>query len=560
MKKRLAVVYWMTAMFLLVLSVLGLMEIQQYDFPFSVVVTTQGGSETIKCWQDSQCYYVFLPSGTDPDQAKLVSNPLFPVRINGERVDKKTVCGNFPFFVELPLSYQKWGKSYEETVCFYQSDNVPTLYIDTASGSMDYIHSEKGNAESGMLRLYRPDGTLDCDTQIRSINGRGNITWTKDKKPYSLELMQKEDILGMGAAKKWILLANAIDPTNMCNKMCYDLAARAGCAYTPECQWVDLYLNGNYAGLYLISERNEVDTQRVNISKKGSFLISKERADRWMGRNYSAFFSRREDFFRIHYAGMDEDWIWEIWQSVEDSIFAEDGIDPRTGKSWDELIDVESWAQQFLIWDCFIDIDAAFLSKFFYYDASSELVFAGPLWDMDNIFSGLSTYPISILASERRFIWEWGQESIFYYLSLKDSFRETVKQLYWEKFRPLLLELAESGMDQYREQIHTAAFLNDIRWGRSNAEEVIEQRKGYLLDRIGFLDDYLGSEEDYCMISLIILKDNQWRSIAVRRGEIADFLFSDGATWLDYETGEPFDVTVPVMDDWVIYQARNKEE
>ena len=69
----------------------------------------------------------------------------------------------------------------------------------------------------------------------------------------------------MGAAKKWILLANAFDASNINNKMAYDFAAKAGCAYTPECRWVDLYLNGAYTGLYLLSERNEVDSQRVDI-------------------------------------------------------------------------------------------------------------------------------------------------------------------------------------------------------------------------------------------------------------------------------------------------------
>ncbi len=555
MRRNKTIVLIMTALLSLTAAAIMYTQARWNEFPFSVVLKTDGGEETIKSWKKDDTYYIFLPSGADPDQARIVTNPLFPIRIDGRSVDGETVCGAFPLFEKLSLSYRKRGKIQEEAVSFCQSENVPALYIDTASGSMDYIHEEKGNAEPGKLRLYRDDGTLDCDAQISTINGRGNSTWGLDKKPYSFELAQREDLLDMGAAKKWILLADAYDHTHMGNKMCYDLAAKAGCAYTPECRWVDLYLNGNYVGLYLLSERVEVDAQRVDIPESGSFLISKERPDRAFGRSYASFFSRREYFYRIHNAGMEEEGIRQIWQSVEDAIFAEDGIDPRTGKSWEELIDVDSWARQFLIWDCFVDIDAAHLSKFFYYDPRSDLVYAGPLWDMDVLYLGMEGYPISVLASGRRYILDLGQESMFYHLSQKDGFRQALNRIYREEFRPLLLELAETGMDQYLEQIHSSSNLNNILWDICYTEDIVLDRKNWLLERIAFFDEYLGSEDDYCLISLLTADQGLWRSFAVRRGETADFLMSQGITWQDYETGEPFDVTVPVTYDWVICQS-----
>ena len=549
MRRDKTIVLIMTALLSLTAAAIMYTQARWNEFPFSVVLKTDGGEETIKCWKKDDTYYIFLPSGADPDQARIVTNPLFPIRIDGRSVDGDTVCGAFPLFEKLPLSYRKWGKTQEEAVSFCKSGNVPAMYIDTASGSMDYIHKEKGNAEPGKLRLYRDDGTLDCDAQISAINGRGNSTWSNKKKPYSFELTQSSDLLGMGAAKRWILLANSKDSSNICNKMCYDFAARAGCAYTPECQWVDLYLNGNYVGLYLLSERNEVDSQRVDIPMEGSFLISKEWETRIFGRSYDFFFTRREYFYRIHHAGMEVDWAREIWQSVEDALFSEDGIDPRTGKSWDELIDVDSWARQFLIWDCFVDIDAAHLSKFFYYDPRSDLVYAGPLWDMDVLYLGMEGYPISVLASGRRYILDLGQESMFYHLSQKDGFRQALNRIYREEFRPLLLELAETGIDQYRQKIHTASFLNDVRWDIHDAEYTAEEKKSYLRKRIDFLDEYLGFEDDYCVICLRMTDYNQWRSFAVKRGETADFLISQGITWLDYETGEPFDLTAPITRD-----------
>lgn len=554
MRKNKIAVYVLSALLVLMAAVSELILIQRENFPLSVMV--QG--ETIDCWRKDGCFYVFLPGYADRSESKLVTNPLFPVSIAGQKVGKNSVCADYPIGELLPIVYRKWGKTCEERILFCQSGNLPALYIDTASGSMDYIHEKKGNAEGGKLRLYSPEGVLQSNAQIRAINGRGNSTWDAEKKPYSFELSDRTDLLGMGAAKNWILLANYFDSSNIGNKMCFDFADRVGCAYTPECQWVDLYLNGNYAGLYLLSERNEVDPQRVDIPKEGSFLISSEYAPRWMGRNYDAFLTRRENFLRIHHAGMEEAWIQEIWQSVEDSIFAENGIDPFTGESWDQLIDVDSWARQFLIWDVFVEFDAGILSKFFYYDSETNRVYSGPVWDYDNILNECGLHPPNILASQRRYIWNRDQESMFYRLWQLDSFRERVIGLYWEEYRPLLMELADTGMDAYLEQIRQSVYQNGLRWGGDDTAIVIQEKKDYLLDRIAFLDEYWTSPEDYCVIE--VSADSQWRSFAVKWGEPADFLPAEGVTWLDYETGEPFDITAPVTQDRVIRGIADGDE
>ena len=67
------------------------------------------------------------------------------------------------------------------------------------------------------------------------------------------------------------------------------------------------------------------------------------------------------------------------------------------------------------------------------------------------------------------------------------------------------------------------------------------------------MDGYFGLESDYCVIE--VSAEIQWRSYAVRRGEPADFLPSENITWIDYETGEPFDLTAPITRDRVVVKA-----
>ena len=561
MKNRKKLVYLMTAMFVLVIVVAELALMKQERFSFTVEVTAEDGTEILKPWyyEKRNRYHVFLPGYADPNQAKLVTNYQTDLWIQGAQVKKNTVCGMFPFGEMLDIRYDMRGETWEGEVVFHQSGNVPTLYIDTASGSMDYIHEEKGNTEPAEFRLYTPDGELGSNVQIRTISGRGNSTWSLPKKPYSLELNQDEDLLGMGSAKKWILLANYYDYSNIGNKMSFDFAAGAGCAYTPQCQWVDLYLNGSYAGLYVLSERNEVDPQRVDIPKENSFLISTTLQWRSENRSYSSFTSDRGTFMRIQHTGIPEQRVREIWNCVENAIDAPDGVDPISGKHWQDLIDMDSWAQQFLLWEVFSDFDACTLSKFFYYDDDYGKVFAGPVWDMDNILNIQCWYTPNILAGMRKYIWNREEVNLFYELYQKEPFRQRVKELYRQVYRPLLEELAENGMQTYLFQSLAAAKMNKVRWDSEDPADAIQEWTQYLKMRIAFLDDYWEAEEEYCIIELKCTDDDQWRYFGVRRGEPADFLPED-RQWVEYETGEPFDRTAPVTRDWIIQQAEDREE
>ena len=112
MRKSKIAVCLMTALLLSVLALTELALIQRENYPFTVEIYPEGSVERITCWRRHGCYYVFLPSGADPAQAKLVTNPLFPVWVAGQRVESSTVCGEFPFEEPLTITSKKWGRSY----------------------------------------------------------------------------------------------------------------------------------------------------------------------------------------------------------------------------------------------------------------------------------------------------------------------------------------------------------------------------------------------------------------------------------------------------------------
>ena len=231
---------------------------QQDDLTISAVVEYDGGEETLTCWQSPwETAYIFLLGGVQPEQVRLRVPRDDVFRIGGQPVTDGMTCEGFVPGEKYPLEISGSAGLYARKIAFLQSGNVATLYVDVSSGNMKYIRKDKKNSEPGSARLYDGNGQLCYSGRLDSVSGRGQSTWEEEKKSYNIRLEASADLLGMGSAENWVLLSNSKDASHIRNKMVFDLAAEAGLAYSPDSRWVDLYLNGEYAGLYLLCERYE---------------------------------------------------------------------------------------------------------------------------------------------------------------------------------------------------------------------------------------------------------------------------------------------------------------
>lgn len=112
------------------------------------------------------------------------------------------------------------------------------------------------------------------------IRGRGNSTWEwYDKKPYKFKLDDKSKLLGLDKDKDWNLLANYRDVTDMMNVFAFETARYMGMPFTNHSRFVEVFLNGDYIGTYQLTEKIEVDPNRVDIDKDGGVLISFDKDD-----------------------------------------------------------------------------------------------------------------------------------------------------------------------------------------------------------------------------------------------------------------------------------------
>jgi len=526
----------------------------------SVEIQSDGRVEEVKLWMSPlEEYFLFLPSYADLSQVQIrrhVSGPLF---LDGKLLTGTVDCSGFPLNEPMELIHDPlYGYQWNE-LTILQSGNVPTMFIDVRSGNMDYIHAEKGNKEAGTMRLYTADGTLDAVAVVESLQGRGNSTWQwREKKPYSLRLSSETDLLGMGEASRWVLLAEAFDLSYLKNKIAYDLAGNAGMPYAPDCQWVDLYLNGEYAGLYLLSERNEIHPNRVDIPAESSFLVSWESERRMIEQEYPYVKTERGTAIRVHQSALALEEVQKLWQSAENAIFAEDGIDPVTGKHWQELIDMDSWAKLFLLDEISADYDGGKISRFFYYKVTDGVgkIYGGPVWDKDDTFSTghWSVTPPNCIVASRPNIVNGREQRLFSGLYQKEEFASRVTELYQRDFVPLLQELCDTGIETYARQIAQAAQLSEFRWKLGYTPEQSRIVRDFLAERMEFLDAYWIRKEEFHHVMIRDTSDGSDGIYAVRPGEqipvLPKYAPETGVWgWYDAETGAPFDVTQPIWED-----------
>jgi hypothetical protein len=193
------------------------------------------------------------------------------IKVNGE-VQKSGVSSHSYL---TPVTYTVKGidnTEKEYTVVFEspQTSGLPVLIIDTDNNS-PIISKEKYIKAD--IKTFDPNNNkynIDTRTEIR---GRGNSTWRYSKKPYRLKFFEKTSLFGYPAEKSWVLIANWLDPTLIMNTVAFEYGYRLGLPYTNHSTHVEVFINGNYEGNYMLTEQIQAKENRVDINKQMGFLV-----------------------------------------------------------------------------------------------------------------------------------------------------------------------------------------------------------------------------------------------------------------------------------------------
>ena len=547
----------------LVLGALALFGFTQEETELTFSVETEGGVlQTGLYGPVEDCYYVFLPSFAQMEQVTVTLPRMTEVWLGDTRLETGMACGDFA--LDTPYRLELGGEAAE--LRFLRSANVAAVSITTASGSLDRIHADKTYEEAASVTVVTAAGQLSGQDTGARLQGRGNATWKYEKKPYSLTLSGARDLLGMGAATEWVLLANATDQSNLHNYLALTLARNSGLEWTPECRFADVYINGEYQGLYLLTERVEIGPERLDIdAAAGDFLGKIDFASRWDTLR-SPF--RTESGRTVEITGpkdLDQAQTEAIQTLVNG---AEAGILSGTLGG----IDLDSWVRRYLVDEITGNIDADMASSYIY--GKDGLLYAGPVWDYDRAFGNTprNDNPASFIAKNLR----KSESSLSpYYGALyeDEAFRTRISELYQTEFLPQLEAWTAGGIAEAARQIEAASRMNDIRWAAmfAHLQEVDpspEALTEYVRRRTDFLSSAWLEGKDYCTVQLELTAGGFYRNFAVERGESLDpetvweFLTETSAfpveadpasaVWTDRTTGEETALDAAVTEDRIL--------
>ncbi len=164
----------------------------------------------------------------------------------------------------FPLCGQELAKLNEVISRKEQLTNLPTFYVTTSQPI-----TSRDISIPGKLLIAAPTTMPGKYNDSIDIRGRGNSTWFAEKKPYRIKLFNKSNLLGMPANDKtWAVLANYIDKSLMRNALGFEVSKLCDVYFTPSYRYIDLVINSEYLGNYLITDQVEVSGDRVDITKQ----------------------------------------------------------------------------------------------------------------------------------------------------------------------------------------------------------------------------------------------------------------------------------------------------
>lgn len=382
---------------------------------------------------------------------------------------------------------------------------LPLVIINTVNNEMptcEYVPAPNNCLGAGITNTTKVPGSLeimkgsdivyysgmyDSEKNGMTIKIRGNTSAYHDKKPYKIKLQKKADLLDRGNNKvyndkEWLLLRY----NGLRTPVGFKINELLNIQWTPSYQFVNVIINGEYHGLYMLTESIKRNNNcRLTIDDTG-FIIE-----------YDAYWWNEDLYFVSEWAPQmnytfkypDEDeitkeqihYIKSYIDSLENKI--------NNGEEYEQYIDVESWAKWILAHDILGTWDAGgsnmFITK---YDNtySSKLMMAN-LWDFDSSYAQIDTWSTAHTIS------------ICYFNKLFNNknplFRNTYKSVWENTHNSVFLQMNEFLssflISETTTNIDKSIMYDNLRWNTKNGaiSKEIAPTKTWFESRLDFLNE-----------------------------------------------------------------------
>ncbi|MDD4772110.1 MAG: CotH kinase family protein [Eubacteriales bacterium] len=347
--------------------------------------------------------------------------------------------------------------------------NIETLNtgIESVALTVEGLREITSKTEYVPCALYTSAGGNKISGTVK---GRGHSSWGFPKKSYTVKLDTKEGLLGLPASRNWVLISNYQDKTLLRNDFASKLSMAVGMEVTMKTRSVDLWLNGSYWGTYLLSEKIEPESGRVDIPKFNENLPPDEvgyllewdghiqeipdgQRRRWRTVE-DVLYDPAQDSYFINTTG------WLVIRKPSSSDIQpghlrylydyitriESALDNGDYTTAARFMDMESFVKWYLVCDIMKNMDTCFWSSCYMYIDADGILHMGPVWDFD-MSLGNCNYGSCDTPDGEYLAGSWYYRHLF----RMAEFRELAKQILAETYDNIV------GMTDYAND--TAAML-----------------------------------------------------------------------------------------------------
>lgn len=443
------------------------------------------------------------------------------------------------------------------TLTIIENTGLPNIRINTTTGA-DPDYKDKTNY-TAMTTIV--DNCLD-KYKINGITGgiraRGNSTNYDgiSKRPWRLKFDSKINLLGLNEGQKyksWVLLAEYFDQSLYRNAFAYTMGNSLfnySNNYCSDYQHVNFYLNGDYRGVYVLAEQQQVNSGRIDIAEPGSsnldekvgYLIEIDiRADdddpyftvgpksqrsawgTWSGgimingvRVVSSTYAIKSDTFDEKQNKYIEKYVDNAMTALLNAVQGKglqvindnnELVESPYDNQYDTLnsfLDMDSFIKTCILQELMKNYDVGFGSFYLYVDFTAtskhkKLTFGAP-WDFD--LSAGNKQSGNIIKTDNEFIKSGFGEANFnpwlYLLSQTDFYNELIKKYYTVFANSLVFEKAINEIN-YGTEAYKNDFNNDTERWKNGAEKTRMQTRQYKSQKEAstYLVDWLTKRKTY---------------------------------------------------------------
>ena len=438
-----------------------------------------------------------------------------------------------------------WQVSFAQQTILTDS-NLPIMVIttdlDPETNSPIEIPDEP-KVLGTMKLIFRPDGTRNYLTDITNdsflnYNGRigielrGSSSQVLEKKPYGFTTLLADDdsnnnvsLLGFPSENDWVLNSLAYDPSMIRDYLSYQLASNMG-NYAPRVKYIEVIVNDDYKGVYILTEKIKRDSDRVNLKKikdsdnslpevTGGYII---KADKTTGGDEVAWTmvgsGGGSTNFLYHYpkteniSSQQTDYIKNVFTDLETN-----SENTSIANGFPSIIDVPSFVDYMIMAEIASNPDSYQFSTFFHKDRGGKLR-AGPVWDYNFSYGN----DLFVFDFDRSFydLWqfEFGNSGAKFWKDLfsNDTFNCYLAKRWFELTttnQPLNYSTITSLIDEFVSLLSESQVRELQRWPPqedwptvADQTENIAAMKIWIQNRIDWIDSNIGSFSNCLNVSV----------------------------------------------------------